>query len=82
MLYFSDSSGRRPGRGATIRLDSGEPCLLSIAKSGVLVKRSRYGLLGATLYNETNVYKAAQTAMALDFFTLRTCFLPDLPSLS
>lgn len=67
LLYFADPSNRRPGRGATIRLDSGEPCLLSIAQSGVMVKKSRYGWFGVTLYNERNVYQASETAMALGF---------------
>jgi hypothetical protein len=67
LLYFADPSNRYPGCGATIRLDNGEPCLLSIAQSGVLVKNSRFGWFGAILYNEKNVYKAAETAMALDF---------------
>jgi hypothetical protein len=66
VLYFADPSNRRPGRGATIRLDSGERCLLSIAQSGVLVKKSRFGWFGTILYNEKNIYKAAETALALD----------------
>jgi TPR repeat protein len=62
LLYYSE----RMGCGATLRLDSGEPCLISIAQSGVRVKKSRYGWLGAILYNETNIYLAAKTGLALD----------------
>src|SRR5579872_874 len=65
VLYFSDPSNRRPGRGATIRLDSGEPCTLSLARIGVRVKKSRFGWLGPILYHEKNLYKAASTARAL-----------------
>lgn len=48
-----------------MRLDSGEPCLISVAQAGVRVRKSRFGFLGAILYNEKNVYLAAKTAMAL-----------------
>ncbi len=50
----------------TVLLDSSEPCLISVAQAGVRVKKSRWGFLGATLYEERNVHRAAQTAMALD----------------
>jgi hypothetical protein len=49
-----------------MRLDSGEPCLISVAQTGVRVKKSRFGFFGALLYNETNVYQAARTGIALD----------------
>jgi hypothetical protein len=40
VLFFSDPSNGRPGLGATIRLDSGEPCIISIAPPGwVRVKK-------------------------------------------
>jgi hypothetical protein len=65
LIYIADTSNQRPGRGATIRLDSGEPCTVSIAQSGVRVKKSRFGLLGPVLYNEKNIYQAALTAEAL-----------------
>jgi hypothetical protein len=65
ILYFADPSNGRPGLGATIRFESGETCLISIAQSGVRVKKSRFGFLGSVLYNEKNVYKAAATANAL-----------------
>jgi hypothetical protein len=61
LLRFSERVGRR----ITIRLDSGEPCLISVAQTGVLVKIPRIVFLGATLYSEGTVYKAAKTGMAL-----------------
>lgn len=67
VLFFSDPSNGRPGLGATIRLDSGEPCLMSIAPGWVRVKKSRTGLFGPTLYNERNVDKTGKTAKALTF---------------
>jgi hypothetical protein len=67
VLFFSDPSNGRPGLGATIQLDSGEPCLMSIANGWVRVKKSRYGLFGPTLYNERNAHRTALTARALSF---------------
>jgi hypothetical protein len=66
-------SSEKHGCGATIELDSQETCLVSVSQSGVLVRASRgpfrrilVGLLGANLYDEKNVFKAAMTAAALD----------------
>lgn len=67
VLYFSDPSNKRPGVGATIRLDSGEPCIVSIAQSSVRVKKTRLGFFGTLLYQEKDVYKTASTARALSF---------------
>lgn len=49
-----------------VNLENGDPIWISVAQTGVIVKKSRMGLMGATLYNETNVYNAAKTAQALD----------------
>ena len=51
---------------ATFMLDSGEPCRLSVAQTGVRVRKSRRGFMGPILYDERSVYRAAQTGMALD----------------
>jgi hypothetical protein len=68
-------SSETMGCGATIKLDNGEVVWVSIARVGVLVrhwgmsggffKTFLNSIVGATLYNEKNVYKGAQTAMAL-----------------
>lgn len=64
-LIFSSET---MGCGATIRLDSGEEIMVSIAKVSVRV-RSTKGFLrsffGATLYEEKNVYKNVQTGLSL-----------------
>ncbi len=65
VLFFSDPSNGRPGLGATIRLDSGEPCYMSIAPGWIRVKKSRFGLFGPTLYNVRDVRKTYETAKAL-----------------
>lgn len=69
LIYSNETAGR----GATIELESGEICLISVAQSGVLVRTFRKGLFGAVfgsffgpiLYKEQVVHKAAKTAMAL-----------------
>jgi hypothetical protein len=65
LLFFADSP--HAGHGATVRLDSGEPCLLSIApaQSWVRVKKSRYGIFGPMLYSERRADQTALTARAL-----------------
>jgi len=65
ILLFADSTSR--GCGATVMLASGEPCLLSIAGSGILVRKSRYGFFGATLYDEKVVHINAQRTAALAY---------------
>ncbi|GEM_PF-4133241 len=62
------------GCGATIELDSGETCMISVAQAGVLVRSYKKGVvaalfgsfIGPKLYEEKDVYKAATTAMGLD----------------
>jgi hypothetical protein len=66
-------SSEKAGCGATIELDSGEMCLISVAQSGVWVRSYRKGRMGGLLgsffgpilYNEKNVYRAEKTAAAL-----------------
>jgi hypothetical protein len=68
-------SSETAGCGATIELDNGEVVYVSIAQTGVLVRRwdMNGGLIksllsnffGPKLYNESSVYKNAQTARAL-----------------
>jgi hypothetical protein len=65
ILYFADS--KMGGCGATVRLATGEPCWLSIAQCGVLVKKSRFGKLGAVLYDEKNVYTNSLCGIALAY---------------
>ena len=50
---------------ANIRMDNGDPCFIGVAQTGVLVKKSKLGWLGAKLYDEKLVYNAAKTAQAL-----------------
>ena len=46
-------------------MDDGDPCWLSVAQAGVLVKKSKLGIMGAILYDEKNIYKAATNAQRL-----------------
>ena len=56
----------KTGCWSRVNLENGDPIWISVAQTGVIVKKSRMGLMGAKLYNETNVYNAAKTAQALD----------------
>jgi hypothetical protein len=62
ILHFSETVAC----GATFMLDSGEPCVLSVAQTGVRVRQSRRGFMGPILYDERDVYRAVQTGMTLD----------------
>lgn len=63
LLRFLDDDHK--GRWANIKMGDGAPCWIGIAQTGVLVKRSKIGLLGAKLYDEKDLYRAADKAMAL-----------------
>lgn len=66
----------KSGCWASVVLASKEPCWISVAQTGVIVKRSVLGLLGPKLYHESDVYRAAMTAKALAYL-LPTRLLPD-----
>ena len=63
-VRFLDNDRR--GRWANIKMDNGDPCWVSIAQSGVLIRKSKVGFFGAKLFDESNVYKLAKAAMHLD----------------
>jgi hypothetical protein len=50
---------------ARVDLASGEPIYISVARSGIIVKRSSLGFLGTNLYR-SNIHRAAMTAQVLD----------------
>jgi hypothetical protein len=70
LLYWSETINC----GATMKLCSDEICMVSVARSGVLVKASKMGrfrrrsvgFFAAVLYNEKDLFKAAQTALTLE----------------
>jgi hypothetical protein len=63
LVKYSDNS--ITGCWAIVRMHNGDPCWIGIAQTGILVKKSRTGLLGATLYEETSIFKAGRAATAL-----------------
>lgn len=63
IAHFSDT---KHSCYALLEMDNGDPCWISVAQ-GVVVKKSRLGLLGAVLYKENVVYNAAMTAKALAY---------------
>ena len=67
-------SSEKAACGATIELDNGDRCLISVARAGVLVRSHKKGWLnsifgsffGPVLYSEGNAYQVAKTAAALE----------------
>jgi hypothetical protein len=56
----------KDGYWSRVDLENGDPVWISVAHSGVIVKKSKMGLLGGTLYQERSNFSAAKTARALD----------------
>lgn len=50
---------------ANLTMASGEPCLISVAQSGVLIKRSKVGIFGAILYDEKVIHRCVEMANKL-----------------
>lgn len=49
-----------------INLSSGEPVWISIAQTGVLIKRSRLGIRGAILFDENEIIACGDIARSLN----------------
>jgi len=47
---------------ANVRMSNGDPCWIGVAQTGVIVKKSRIGLFGAKLYDESRIFEAANDA--------------------
>jgi hypothetical protein len=81
ILFFADSPRR--GCGATVRfIETGEPCMMSIAQSGIWVKKSRHGLFGSVLYDEKNAYINGQRTGALAYLFPEKRFPDGISSLN
>jgi hypothetical protein len=76
LIRFQDDD-----RGCFSRVDfeSGEPAFISVAQSGVLVKRSKLGLLGAKLYVASDIHDCAAISRVLDEQVLRSDSLMAVP---
>ena len=61
--HYQDGSGSCY---ANIRMENGDPVFISIAQSGVIIKKSLFGLFGPKLFVSKDVYEAATTARKLD----------------
>ena len=51
---------------ANVRMENGDPVWISVAQTGIVVKKSKIGIFGPKLFVSRDVYHAAQTAEALD----------------
>ena len=63
VVSFLDSDSARWVR---FRMANGDPCWLSVARTGVMVKRSKVGLFGRKVFEERDVERAAHLMHALD----------------
>jgi hypothetical protein len=63
LVSYIDEGGK--GCWARFRMTNNDPCWLSVAQDGVLVKKSSIGFFGAELYKEKNIYYAGNTAKNL-----------------
>jgi len=63
VLDFIDS---QRARWAKLRMPNGDPCWVGIAASGILVKRSKLGLMGPVVFSERNAEQAVQLMRALE----------------
>ena len=61
---FKDGSA---GCFSNIRMDNNDPCFISVAQTGVIVKKSKLGIMGSKLYSCNDIYTAANTAKALHY---------------
>ena len=50
---------------ANLRMDNGDAIFISVATSGVMVKKSKLGIFGPKLFVSRDVYHAAMVAKAL-----------------
>ena len=51
---------------ANVRMDNGDPVFISVARTSVLVKKSKAGLFGPKLFRAKSRHKVLMTASALD----------------
>jgi len=51
---------------ANIRMDNGDPVWISVAQTGVVIKKSKLGLFGPKLFVSRDAYHAAKAAEVLD----------------
>lgn len=63
VVRFADNQSQCWSR---VDLDNGEPVWISVAQTGIVIKKSRLGLMGATLYYaERDIPKITRTVEAL-----------------
>ncbi len=55
------------GYSASLRMANGDPCFISVSQSGIVVKKSRWGIVGMKLYQNKNLHECADFAKALSY---------------
>ena len=77
LIRFQDD---QHGCFARVDWENGEPAFISIAQSGVLVKRSRMGFFGTKLYDERSIHDCVAMSRVLDDQVLKEESLISLPN--
>ena len=61
---------------AALRLDDGSPCFVSVANTGVLIKKSRLGLFGKIVFKQNSTLSTRVGFMLSEFFPERSTLFP------
>jgi hypothetical protein len=48
-------------------MTNGDPCQIRLSPAGVMVRKSKWGMMGVRLYEEQNGFQAAMVAKALNY---------------
>ena len=52
---------------ASLRMANGDPCFINVAQSGIIVKKSKWGVVGTKLYQNKNLFECADFTRALSY---------------
>jgi hypothetical protein len=52
---------------SNLRMSNGDPCFVSVAQTGIMVKRSKLGILGPKIYENRDLVECADVAKALTY---------------
>lgn len=63
IIRFGDSKYECWSR---VNLDNNDPIYISVAQTGIIIKKSNLGIFGSTLYKSPDVITAADLAQKLD----------------
>jgi hypothetical protein len=76
LVRFVDSGSL--GCWSRVNMDSGENCYISIARTGLLIKESKLGILGKIVFRVDDVDALARLAMSLSEIQYEDLTPPDM----